>query len=139
IPINLDTVNRLYGLSLDSDQLESFFAERAEKIANIHTSEDVVGSRDGRELYEKFFRGYTRKQWGIDPSQLDKTVTARVPVRTNRDDRYFTDAFQFMPKRGYTALFERMLGAPNIQIMLGTDYREIRNVIPHRRVIFTGP
>jgi len=139
IPINLDTVNRLYGLSLDSDQLESFFAERAEKIAKIHTSEDVVVSRVGRELYEKFFRGYTRKQWGIDPSQLDKTVTARVPVRTNRDDRYFTDAFQFMPKRGYTALFERMLGAPNIQIMLGTDYREIRNVVPHKRVIFTGP
>lgn len=139
IPINLDTVNRLYGLSLDSNTLESFFAERAEKVAQIRTSEDVVVSRVGRELYDKFFRGYTRKQWGIDPSQLDKAVTARVPVRTNRDDRYFTDTFQFMPKRGYTALFQRMLGDPNIDIMLNTDYRDIRRRIPHKRVIFTGP
>ncbi|MCL4766086.1 MAG: UDP-galactopyranose mutase [Hyphomicrobiaceae bacterium] len=139
IPINLDTVNRLYGLSLDSSGLERFFAERAERIAEIRTSEDVVVSKVGRELYEKFFRGYTRKQWGIDASHLDRTVTARVPVRTNRDDRYFTDVFQFMPKRGYTALFERMLSHPNIKIMLCTDYREIRSVVPHRRVIFTGP
>lgn len=139
IPINLDTVNRLYGLSLDPNSLESFFAERAEKVAEIRTSEDVVVSRVGRELYEKFFRGYTRKQWGIDPSQLDKAVTARVPVRTNRDDRYFTDTFQFMPKRGYTALFQRMLADPNIDIMLNTDYRDIRRLIPHKRVIFTGP
>lgn len=139
IPINLDTVNRLYGLSLDSGNLEDFFRQRAEKISEIRTSEDVVVSRVGRELYEKFFRGYTRKQWGIDPSELDKSVTARVPVRTNRDDRYFTDAFQFMPKRGYTALFQRILSHPNIEISLSTDYSDVRNAVPFRRVIFTGP
>lgn len=139
IPINLDTVNRLYGLSLDSTGLERFFANRAERRAEIRTSEDVVVSKVGRELYEKFFRTYTRKQWGIDPSQLDRTVTARVPVRTSRDDRYFTDTFQFMPERGYAALFERMLSHPNIRRMLDTEYRDIRGVVPHRRVIFTGP
>ncbi len=139
IPINLDTVNRLYGLNLDPTGLERFFAERAEKLAEIRTSEDVVVSKVGRELYKKFFRGYTRKQWGMDPSELDRTVTARVPVRTNRDDRYFTDAFQFMPKRGYTAMFERMLAHPNIKIKLATDYRDICSVVPHRRAIFTGP
>ena len=139
IPINLDTVNRLYGLSLDSAGLEQFFARRAEELSEIRTSEDVVVSKVGRDLYEKFFRGYTRKQWGLDPSELDRTVTARVPVRTNRDDRYFTDTFQFMPKRGYTAMFERMLNHPNIKIMLRADYREVRNVVPHDRVIFTGP
>lgn len=139
IPINLDTVNRLYGLSLDSSQLDEFFANRAENIAGIRTSEDVVVSKVGRELYEKFFRGYTRKQWGTDPSQLDKSVTSRVPVRTNRDDRYFTDTFQFMPRRGYTVMFERMLSHPDIEVMLSTDYRDIRDAAPYRRVIFTGP
>ncbi len=105
----------------------------------IRTSEDVVVSVVGRELYEKFFRGYTRKQWGLDPSELDKSVTSRVPTRTNRDDRYFTDEHQFMPKHGYTRMFERMLSHPNIHVMTQTDYRDVQNVVPHRRVIFTGP
>src|SRR5688500_4954075 len=89
IPINLDTVNRLYGLSLTSFELEAFFQKVAENVENVRTSEDVVVSKVGRELYEKFFRGYTRKQWGLDPSELDASVTARVPTRTNRDNRYF--------------------------------------------------
>lgn len=139
VPINLDTVNKLYGLSLTSDELESFFQSRAEVIDPIRTSEDVVVSRVGRDLYEKFFRGYTRKQWGLDPSQLDKQVTSRVPVRTNRDDRYFTDRFQAMPKHGYSAMFRRMLQHRKIQVLLQADYRDVRAVIPHRRVIFTGP
>jgi UDP-galactopyranose mutase len=139
VPINLDTVNRLYGLDLGPDELEAWFAARAEPVAEIKTSEDVVVSRVGRELYEKFFRGYTRKQWGIDPSELDKSVTARVPTRTNRDDRYFTDSFQAMPAGGYTRMFERMLDHPNIKVMLNTDFAEIRDVIPHRRVIYSGP
>jgi UDP-galactopyranose mutase len=96
-------------------------------------------SKVGRELYEKFFRGYTRKQWGVDPSELDKSVTARVPTRTNRDDRYFTDEFQFMPAQGYTRMFEAMLRSPNIHVMLQTDYRDIKDAIPHRRTIYTGP
>ncbi|MFO1057783.1 MAG: UDP-galactopyranose mutase [Dongiaceae bacterium] len=139
IPINLDTVNRLYGLSLSSAELEGWLAARAEPVARIRTSEDVVVSQVGRDLYEKFFRGYTRKQWGLDPSELDKSVTARVPTRTSRDDRYFTDRFQMMPAHGYTRMFERMLDHPNIKIMLQTDFREIRDVVPYRRMIFTGP
>ena len=79
----------------------------------------------GRELYEKFFRGYTRKQWGLDPSELDKAVTARVPTRTNTDDRYFSDSFQNMPLHGYTRMFENMLDHPNIKVMLNTDFEEI--------------
>lgn len=139
IPINLDTVNKLYNLNLTSEELESWFAARAEKKERILTSEDVVVSKVGRELYEKFFRGYTRKQWDLDPSQLDATVTARVPVRTNRDDRYFTDKYQAMPLYGYTRMFENMLHHPNIKVMLGTDYREIVNLVPWRRMIYTGP
>ncbi|MFL5026599.1 UDP-galactopyranose mutase [Microvirga tunisiensis] len=139
IPINLDTVNKLYGLNLTSEQLQDWFAERAEKIGEIRTSEDVVVSVVGRELYEKFFRGYTRKQWGLDPSELDKSVTSRVPTRTNRDDRYFTDEFQFMPKNGYTRMFEKMVGHPNIHVMTQTEYDDVKNVVPHRRVIYCGP
>lgn len=139
IPINLDTINTLYNLNLTSDQLEDFFASRAEPVAEIKTSEDVVVSRVGRELYEKFFRGYTRKQWGVDPSQLDKSVTARVPTRTNRDDRYFGDTFQYMPKDGYTRMFDKMLRHPNIELRLGTDFSEVKDKVPYRRIIFTGP
>jgi UDP-galactopyranose mutase len=139
IPINLDTINQLYGLNLTSEELERWFAERAETVQEIRTSEDVVVSKVGRELYEKFFQGYTRKQWGVDPSELDKSVTARVPTRTNRDDRYFTDDFQFMPAAGFTRMFERMLSHPKIKIMLQTDYQEIRDEVQYSRVIFTGP
>jgi len=139
IPINLDTINKLYGLNLTSFQLEEFFASVAEPKDYIRTSEDVVVSKVGRELYEKFFRNYTRKQWDIDPSELDKSVTARVPTRTNRDDRYFTDSYQAMPLHGYTRMFEKMLSHANIKIMLNTDYREIASVIPYREMIYTGP
>jgi UDP-galactopyranose mutase len=139
IPINLDTINQLYGLNLTSFEMDKFLSERAEKKADVRTSEDVVVNKVGRELYEKFFRGYTRKQWGLDPSELDAQVTARVPTRTNRDARYFTDTYQAMPRRGFTRLFENMLDHPNIKIMLNTDYREVKELIPCRELIYTGP
>jgi UDP-galactopyranose mutase len=139
IPINLDTINTLYGLSLDSEGLEQFFASRAEPVGEIRTSEDVVVAKVGRDLYEKFFQGYTRKQWGVDPSQLDKSVTSRVPVRTNQDDRYFGDTFQQMPLRGYTEMFKNILDHPNIALELGTDFSQIKQRVRYKRLIFTGP
>ncbi len=139
IPINLDTINKLYGLSLTSGQVDEFFQSVAEPVAKVRTSEDVVVAKVGRELYEKFFRNYTRKQWDLDPSELDASVTSRVPVRTNRDDRYFTDMYQAMPLHGYTRMFENMLDHPNIKILLNTDYREIREIVPFREMIYTGP
>jgi UDP-galactopyranose mutase len=139
IPINLDTVNRLYGLSLDSEGMEAFLADRREDIADIRTSEDVVVSTVGRDLYRKFFQGYTRKQWGLDPSELSRIVTARIPTRTNTDDRYFTDTFQQMPAKGYTAMFARMLDHPNITVELGTSWQESRDRPRARRIVYTGP
>ena len=139
IPINLDTINTLYGLDLSEDELEDWFAARAEPVAEIRTSEDVVVSRVGRELYEKFFQGYTRKQWALDPSELDRAVTARVPVRSNRDDRYFTDTHQAMPLHGYTAMFERMLDHPNITVRTSTDYADVLGKVSFRRLVWTGP
>jgi UDP-galactopyranose mutase len=139
MPINLDTINKLYGLSLTSFEVEQFFESVAEKVECIKTSEDVVVSKVGRELYNKFFKNYTNKQWGLDPSQLDKSVTSRVPTRTNRDDRYFTDTYQAMPLHGYTRMFEKMLDHPNIKVMLNTDYHEVMSFIPFKEMIFTGP
>src|SRR5579884_3609953 len=139
IPINLDTINRLYGLNLNSQQVEEFFRSVAEPVEQVRTSEDVVISRVGRELYEKFFRNYTRKQWGLDPSELDASVTARVPVRTSRDDRYFTDRFQAMPLHGFTRMFERMLDHPNIHVLLNCDFSTIGDDCDYRQLIFTGP
>lgn len=139
IPINLNTINQLYGLNLCSSEVEDFFASKAEKVDRVKTSEDVVVSKVGRELYEKFFRGYTRKMWDLDPSELDASVTARVPTRTNRDDRYFTDTYQAMPLYGYTQMFSNMLSHKNIKIMLKTDYKDIIDIIPYKNLIFTGP
>ena len=139
IPINLDTINSLYGLNLTSFEVEEFFKKVAEPREQIKTSEDVVVSTVGRELYEKFFKNYTNKQWGLDPSELDASVTSRIPTRTNRDDRYFTDTYQAMPLHGYTRMFENMLDHPNIKIMLNCDYREIEKEIPFGEMIYTGP
>jgi UDP-galactopyranose mutase len=140
VPINQDTVNLLYGLKLKTEaEVEAFFASRAESRTAIRTSEDVVVSKVGRDLYEKLFRNYTRKQWGKDPSELDALVTARIPVRTNRDDRYFTDRYQAMPKHGYTHMFENMLDHRNITVELGCDYRDVAKKAKFKEVVFTGP
>jgi UDP-galactopyranose mutase len=139
IPINLDTVNTLYNMNLKPSEVEAFFASMAEPRDPVRTSEDVVVSKVGRELYEKFFRGYTRKQWDLDPSELDASVTARVPVRTNRDNRYFTDTYQAMPLHGYTRMFQKMLAHPRIHVMLNTDYRAVIGSIPFGKMIYTGP
>lgn len=139
IPINVDTVNAFYGLRLRPEEMEGFLAGVAERRQAIRTSEDVVVARVGRPLYDAFFRGYTRKQWGLDPSELDAAVAARIPVRCNRDDRYFTDTFQAMPLHGYTRMFEAMLDHPNIKVMVSTDFRAVEGVIPYREMIYTGP
>ena len=139
IPINLNTINRLYGLSLDAEGVERFLAERAVHEPNIRTSEQIVKSRVGTELYELFFRGYTRKQWGLDPSQLDASVAGRVPVRFNEDDRYFSDSFQAMPLKGYTPLFEKMLDHPNITVQTEMSFDEASVDNPLAKVIYTGP
>ena len=138
IPINLDTINELYGLNLNGQGMKDYLASVAEKRDKIVTSEDVVVSTVGRELYEKFFRGYTRKQWALDPSELDAQVTARVPVRFNRDDRYFSDSYQAMPARGFTHMFGNMLDHPNIKILLNADYREVVDEVSYESLIYTG-
>jgi UDP-galactopyranose mutase len=140
IPINRTTLNKLFDLDLRTDEeAAEYLASRAETVEEIKTSEDVVINAVGRELYELFFQGYTRKQWGIDPSELDKAVTARIPTRTNTDDRYFGDKHQIMPAEGYTKMFENMLDHPNIDVLLGADYRELKDKIQAGHIVYTGP
>jgi UDP-galactopyranose mutase len=142
IPINRTTLNALFDLDLKTDEeAAAYLASRAEPVDEIRTSEDVVINAVGQELYELFFRGYTRKQWGLDPSELDKQVTSRIPTRTNTDDRYFSDTFQAMPLHGYTKMFERMVDHPLIDVRTGVDFAELR---PHaheiaEHIIYTGP
>ena len=140
VPINRTTLNVLYDLDLKTEEeAEAYLESLAEPVAQVRTSEDVVVSKIGRKLYETFFRGYTRKQWGMDPSELDKSVTSRIPTRTDTDDRYFTDTFQAMPAEGYTAMFKRMLDHPGITLRLGVNYRDIRDKVSFDHLVFTGP
>jgi len=140
IPINRTTLNELFDLDLKTDEeAQAYLASRAEPVEEIRTSEDVVINAVGRELYELFFRGYTRKQWDLDPSELDKQVTARIPTRTNTDDRYFTDTFQAMPRDGYTAMFKRILDNPLIEVRTGVDFRDVRDQVEYDHLIYTGP
>ncbi len=140
IPINRTTINKLYNKNFTrEEEVKRFYESIKEKRYPIENSEDIVISQVGIDLYEKFFKFYTKKQWDLDPSELSPSVCGRIPVRTNNDDRYFTDKYQFMPKDGYTKMFEKMLNQKNIEIVLNTDYKKIINDITFDKMIYTGP
>ena len=137
-PINLNTFEQIIGRPSNPEEMEEYFAKRRVPIEKPANSEEVIISQVGTELYEMFFKNYTRKQWNLDPKDLDASVCGRIPIRTNRDDRYLSDKFQALPKAGYTRMFERILNHPKIKILLQTDYREL---LPHVRfghLVYTG-
>ena len=138
MPVNRTTINRLYSLQLDEPGIADFLALVRVPRDRLVTSEDVVLARLGPDLCEKFFRGYTRKQWGLDLSELSASVVGRIPVRTGDDDRYFTDRHQCMPADGYTAMFRRMLDHPRITFETGVDFDDVRNAVRHRWLVYTG-
>lgn len=139
LPINIETVESLYERSFTPDEFERFLAERRVKIAEIKNSRDVVVSQVGEELYDLFFKNYTKKQWGVYPQELDAQVAGRLPVRIDRDTRYFTDPYQGIPTHGFTRMVEKMLNHPNIHILLNTDFKEIIKSLRYDTLIFTGP
>ena len=139
LPVGAATLRALYGVELDETQTAQEFARRAESTGPVVTSEDAIVSKIGRDLYELFFRGYTRKQWALDPSQLDASVCGRIPVRFNHDDRYFTDRFQLMPVDGYTAMCARMLAHPRIDVQTGVDFIDAADRVRFDRIVYTGP
>ena len=140
IPINRDTLQLLYGMNMQSaNEVQDFYDSVKVSINSPTNSEEMITSQVGKELFNKFFKGYTIKQWGIEPKDLAASVTGRIPVRTNRDDRYFTDTYQGLPKHGYTEMFKKMLSNRNISIMLQTDYRTIIDQVRYHKMIYTGP
>jgi UDP-galactopyranose mutase len=138
-PINLNTFEQLIGRPSTSEEMEAQLAKWRVAIDNPKNSEDVIVSQVGWKLYEMFFKNYTRKQWQRDAKDLDPSVCGRIPIRTNRDDRYLSERFQALPKNGYTAMFQKMLKHPLIKVRLNTDYREVRTQVAFRHLIFTGP
>jgi UDP-galactopyranose mutase len=139
-PINLNTFEQLIGRPSTESEFTTWLTQNRHNIPNPQNSEEAILAQVGTQLYEQFFQGYTLKQWQRHPRELDASVCARIPIRTNRDDRYLTESFQALPARGYTALFENLLATtPNITLHLGTDYLEAKQRIRHRHIIFTGP
>lgn len=138
IPINLNTINKMYGLNLNNEEVADFYEQIKQKYDRIENSEQAVISKVGNDLYEKFFKNYTYKQWNLWPHQLDASVCARIPVRTNKDNRYFGDKYQLMPLHGYTKMFEKMLAHPNIKIMLNTSFQDVEKWLKFDHLIYTG-
>ena len=116
-----------------------FFATVAEKRSPVKNSEDVVVGAIGRDLFEKFFAGYTKKQWGVEARELSPLVASRIPFRVNTDDRYFTDKYQYMPMDGYTAMFKRILDHRNIDVRLNISFRKSHDSISPAHTVYTGP
>ena len=139
LPISLETINQLYNLNLSETEMEDFINSRRVPVAQINNSEDVVLSQAGRDIYEKFFKNFTIKQWGVSPAELDKSVIGRIPFRKNRDTRYFTDQYQGNPQGGFTQMCQNMLRHPEISILLNTDYKKIIQDISYETMIYTGP
>jgi UDP-galactopyranose mutase len=137
-PINLNTFEQLLGRPATTEEMEATLAQWRVPVAHPRNSEDIIISQVGVKLYELFFKNYTRKQWRRDPKELDASVCGRIPVRTNRDDRYLSEKFQALPKQGYTRLFERLLAQPKIKVLLKTDYREVRQQVRYKHLVYTG-
>ncbi len=138
-PINLNTFEELIGREATTAEFTSWLEQNRIPIDAPQNSEDVIISQVGRELYERFFEGYTLKQWKAHPRELDASVCGRIPIRTNRDNRYLSETFQALPKHGYTAMFENLLNAsPGVELHLGVDFKEARARWRHKHLVFTG-
>lgn len=141
IPVNITTVNKLFGTTItNEEEMKIWLKEHRSPIAKPSNGEEAVLSRVGPILYEKMFKHYTKKQWDKYPAELDASVLERIPVRTNYDDRYFSDTFQALPKGGYTQLFENILDHPNIEVLLETDYFDVKDQYTnYEKLFYTGP
>jgi UDP-galactopyranose mutase len=138
-PINLNTFEQLIGRSSTTEEMEAQLAEWRVRIDSPKNSEEVIISQVGWKLYEMFFKNYTRKQWQRDAKELDPSVCGRIPIRTNRDDRYLSEKFQALPKNGYTPMFQKMLSNPKIEVRLNTDFRDACAQAKFKHLIYTGP
>lgn len=120
LPINLMTINQFFGKNLRPDEARAFVATLGDATIGTPVSfEDQAMKFVGRDLYDAFFRGYTRKQWGVDPKELPAAILQRLPIRFNYDDNYYNSLHQGIPQEGYTAIVQRLLDHPKITVRLG--------------------
>jgi UDP-galactopyranose mutase len=142
LPINLATICQYFERSFSPAEARALVAEQSAEIetADAANLEEKAISLIGRPLYEAFIRGYTKKQWQTDPTELPAAVIARLPVRYTFDNRYFNDTYEGLPVDGYTAWLTRMADHPNIEVRLSTDYFDVRGELPQDvPTVFTGP
>jgi UDP-galactopyranose mutase len=139
IPINRITINKLYGRNYSEEDIRKFLGSVKLNRNPVMNSEDIIVNKIGYDLFDKFFKYYTIKQWNHEPKELSPSVCGRIPVRTNDDCRYFTDKYQYMPLDGYTKMFEKMLSHENIDFVLGTDYKSLADKVEYEKIIYTGP
>ena len=139
-PINLDTLEKFFNIKFKSkNDAINFINSKKIKIKNPKNSEDLILSKLGSEIYEKFYKNYTIKQWGIHPRKLSSSITGRVPIRLNRDPYYVNEKLKFMPKHGFTKMFETMINNKNIKLCLNTNFFKIRNNVKFSKfMIYTG-
>jgi len=137
-PINLNTFEQLLGRPSTTEEMQATLEKWRVPIENPANSEEQIVSQVGWGLYNKFFKNYTRKQWNRDPSELDASVCGRIPIRTDRDDRYLSERFQALPAEGYTAMFEKILRRRRIDVLLGHDYRDVAEKVRFGKLIYTG-
>ena len=143
LPFNLNTLYELfppsYAAKLEERLLSRFGFGKKVPILQLKESKDSDLSLLADYIYENVFLRYTQKQWNLKPEELDSGVTARVPIYISRDNRYFQDPYQAMPKHGYTEMFQRMIQHSNIKVLLNTHYREVMNEVSFDRAVCTGP
>lgn len=140
VPVNINTVNGLFGSALkSSEEMDTWLEAEQVPIQGVKNSEDVARRRVGDRLYDLMFKPYTVKQWAKTPAELEPSVLERIPVRNNFDDRYFSDRFQALPVDGYTSIVKNMLDHPNITVKLDCDWTTISSVGGWKELIFTGP
>ncbi len=137
LPVNLLTINQFFEKVMGPDEARAFIAGKSQKIDHPANFEEQALSMIGPELYHAFFRGYTRKQWGLDPTQLPASILKRLPLRFNYDDSYFAHLHQAMPKNGYSEIVASILAAPNLELRLDTRFEDLDEKFAH--VIYTGP
>jgi UDP-galactopyranose mutase len=140
IPVNINTVNVLCNKNIKTEEEMNVWLRNVQvKYDTITNGEEQAKARVGEELYKKIFKNYTFKQWGKYPEEIDASVLARIPIRNNHDERYFTNKYQALPKNGYTKFIEKILSHPNITVKTDTDFETIKNQIDFKTLIYTGP
>lgn len=140
LPINLHTINQFFGKTFNPKEAKDFISSIADQfIDEPKNFEEQAMKFIGKDLYDAFFYGYTKKQWGCEPTELPATILKRLPVRFNYNDNYYANPFQGIPKDGYTAIFERMLDAANIEVKLNTKFDSTWDLSEYSHIYYTGP